>query len=75
MRLKVDTNGNGNIDKDEQVVIRIINLTGQVVYESQNNLLEGDINIDISFDSIDSGMYFVNIQGDSFQKSIPFVKL
>ncbi|MBX7224385.1 MAG: fibronectin type III domain-containing protein, partial [Chitinophagales bacterium] len=65
----------GTSNVETEIFITITNLTGQVVYQTNNPLVKGAVDIKISFDAQEKGMYYINIQTETFRQTLPFVKM
>jgi hypothetical protein len=58
-----------------KVNFRLINISGKIVYSSEKDLVEGENQITIDTYKLSPAVYFLDIEGTSFTRAFPLIKL
>jgi hypothetical protein len=58
-----------------KVHFRLINISGKIVYSSEKDLVEGENQITIDTYKLSPAVYFLDIEGTSFTRAFPLIKL
>ncbi|HKK41166.1 MAG TPA: T9SS type A sorting domain-containing protein, partial [Bacteroidales bacterium] len=64
-----------NSDYSERIKVSVINVAGSTVYQDEKNIISGDNTIVLSGTDLKPGTYFLNIKGNTINKTIPIVKM
>jgi hypothetical protein len=57
-----------NSDVDDKLSLKLTDLLGKRVYECNSNVIKGNNTIERNFDFLNTGIYFLIVEGDSFTR-------